>query len=458
MSSNSGLIEKIADDVSQLSIGMSEVIDVVEGLGNHIQQQDDDFRSLKSETDKVATMSEHIADSSQQALGVIRTARQTVEGSQDTIQVSLGEIRQLASMVTGMESQLSGLRAALARVGVVAKEISAIAGQTNMLALNATIEAARAGELGKGFAVVASEVKALSRKTAEATQGIEATLRDLNGQAQKLIEETAAGSARATAVADSTDAIASVMSSIRSAMDQIERQADDISTDAGAISQGVNGIDDRLASMTQGVGQTSDRLTKAKDRITHVRNLGESLIGTTVELGVETRDSPYIAAAQETAAKVAAAFEAGLARGEISESDLFDEHYQQVNGSNPPQFLTRFTTFCDKVLPPIQDPVASLLANSMAICSVDRNGYMPSHQPQYSKPQGPDPVWNAANCRNRIKFSDYTALAASQNRKPILLQTFNRKMGDRTVTVKDASSPILVKGRHWGALRVVYST
>ena len=67
-------------------------------------------------------------------------------------------------------------------------------------------------------------------------------------------------------------------------------------------------------------------------------------------------------------------------------------------------------------------------------------------------------MWNAANCRNRIKFSDRTAMAASQNRKPILLQTFNRKMGDRTVTMKDASVPVIVRGRHWGALRVVFAT
>jgi methyl-accepting chemotaxis protein len=349
------------------------------------------------------------------------------------------------------------LREALIQVGKVAKEIGAIAGQTNMLALNATIEAARAGALGKGFAVVASEVKALSRKTAEATSGIETTLRALNDQARKLIDESAAGSAKAVAVAESTDAIAAVMSTVRSAMDRMEAQSRDISQDASAISDGINSIDTRLANMTAGVYQTSARLESATDRIQLVRKLGENLIGTTAEMGIETENTPYIKAAQETAAKVIEAFERGLDERQISESELFDESYQQISGSNPPQYLTRFTTFCDKVLPPIQDPVASRLS-AMAVCSVDRNGYMVSHQPQYSKPQGADPVWNAANCRNRIKFNDYTALAAAQNRKPILLQTFNRKMGDRTLTVKDASVPIIVKGRHWGALRIVFSS
>jgi methyl-accepting chemotaxis protein len=452
----SSMIEKIADDAGKLSIGLSEVIDVVDDLSGHVKRQGEDFTGLKESADTVAKMSGHIAANTDEALDVIQEARGTVESSQGQIQSSLAEIRALATMVTNMESQLSGLREALIQVGKVAKEIGAIAGQTNMLALNATIEAARAGALGKGFAVVASEVKALSRKTAEATSGIETTLRALNDQARKLIDESAAGSAKAAAVADSTDAIAAVMSTVRSAMDRMEAQSRDISQDASAISDGINSIDSRLANMTAGVYQTSARLESATDRIQVVRKLGENLIGTTAEMGIETENTPYIKAAQETAAKVIEAFERGLDERQISENDLFDETYQQISGSNPPQYLTRFTAFCDKVLPPIQDPVAARLS-AMAVCSVDRNGYMVSHQPQYSKPQGSDPNWNAANCRNRIKFNDYTALAAAHNRKPILLQTFNRKMGDRTLTVKDASVPIIIKGRHWGALRIVFS-
>ena len=454
----SDLMQKIAADASQLSVGLSEVIDVVEELSGHVDRQGQDFNELKQSAADVAKISGRIASSAEQARCVIGEARGTVENSQTQVRASLQEIRELAATVTGMETQLSGLREALARVAKVAKEINSIAGQTNLLALNATIEAARAGAAGRGFAVVANEVKSLSRKTAEATAEIDSTLRALNEQAQKLIHESTAGSAKAAAVAESTDAIASVMTTVGAAMNQVDSEAQHISNDATAIDNGVSTIDGRLADMSTGVLQTSARLKNARQGILHVRDLGESLIGTTAEMGIESPDSPYIRAAQETGAKVTAAFEAGLARGEISEADLFDENYRQISGSNPPQFQTRFTEFCDKVLPAIQDPVAASLKNVGAVCAVDRNGYMPTHQPQFSKPQGPDPVWNAANCRNRIKFSDRTAMAASQNRKPILLQTFNRKLGDRTVTMKDASVPVIVHGRHWGALRVVFAT
>ncbi len=452
-----GLIENIADNAGKLSLGLSDVIDVVEELAAHVGRQGENFGQLKQSAGDVAQVSSRIADSAGQARSVIGQARDTVERSQSQVQTALTEIRELAAMVTGMEAQLAGLRVALAQVANVAKEIGAIAGQTNMLALNATIEAARAGEAGLGFAVVAGEVKALSRKTAQATAQISATVQALNDQAQKLIDESAAGNAKAAVVAASTDAIAAVMTAVGTAMAEVGAQADHISADADAIDQGAAAIDGRLADMTAGVLQTTERLRNTRQKIQHVRDLGETLIGATAELGVETADTPYIRAAAQVAAKVTQAFEAGLDSGEVTEADLFDEDYRPIPGSDPAQYTTRFLAFCDKVLPPVQNPVAAGLRNCAAVCAVDRNGYMPSHQPEYSQPQRSDPVWNAAHSRNRIKFSDRTAMAASQNRKPVLLQTFNRKLGDHTVTMKDASVPIVVRGRHWGALRVVFS-
>ena len=44
----------------------------------------------------------------------------------------------------------------------------------------------------------------------------------------------------------------------------------------------------------------------------------------------------------------------------------------------------------------------------MVFCAtVDRNGYLPTHNRKFSQAQRPgDVVWNTANCRNRRVFND----------------------------------------------------
>ena len=114
--------------------------------------------------------------------------------------------------------------------------------------------------------------------------------------------------------------------------------------------------------------------------------------------------------------------------------------------------MTKFVTLADVKLPPIQEDVLSADPRITFCVAVDRNGYLPTHNLIYSKPQGPDPVWNAANCRNRRVFNDRTGLSAGRNKRPFLLQTYRRDMGGGTfVLMKDVSAPISVNGRHWAA-------
>ena len=451
------LIADIAAEAGTLGIEIADVAGHVEDVSGRINKQAEVFAQLRDTGAKMTTSTRNIAAASSIARTVTERARQEVETSHDRVQRSLSDIHSLVAAVGGMEGQIAGLREALERVGKVAKEIYAIAKQTNLLALNATIEAARAGEAGRGFAVVAGEVKALSTKTSEATAEIDATLKYLNEQAQRLMTESSASASKARAVSEGTASIGAVIDTVGRAMSELTSETDKIDHAAAEIGDNCLELEREIGDLAVGVQLSNENLGQARDRINNLLGMSERLIGITAELDVETVDTPYIRAAQQAASKISAAFEDALARGEINESDLFDQTYVPVPGSNPQQFTTRAINFLDRTLPGIQEPVLAENDRIVFCVALDTNGFLPTHNRKFSQPQGPDPVWNAANCRNRRMFNDRVGLSAGRNVKPFLLQTYRRDMGGgKYALMKDVSAPVMVRGRHWGGLRVAY--
>src|SRR5689334_19679923 len=211
--------------------------------------------------------------------------------------------------------------------------------------------------------------------------------------------------------------------------------------------------------MAGDVALSSRDLASARDRVNKLLDVSERLIGITAELDVQTVDTPFIEAAKDAAGRIAAAFDAAVRDGRIRLADLFDADYRPVPGTNPQQFTTAFTALGDALLPPIQEPLLTWDPRVVFCVAVDRNGYLPTHNNLFSQPQGRDPAWNTANCRNRRLFNDRVGLAAGRSTKKFLMQSYRRDMGGgQFVAMKDVSAPINVAGRHWGGLRIAYKT
>ncbi len=453
----SHLIVDLADEAGNLGIEIADIAGHVEDVNGRLGHQANVFAQLRETGTKMSQSTQRISAASAVARTVTEQARQEVETSHDRVQRSMADIHALVAAVGGMEGQIAGLREALDRVGKVAREIFAIAKQTNLLALNATIEAARAGDAGRGFAVVANEVKALSSKTSEATTEIDATLKYLNEQAQRLMMESSASALKARAVSEGTTAIGEVIATVGRAMNELHTETDKIDAASSEIGVNCQELEREISDLAIGVQLSSENLAQARDRVNNLLGMSERLIGITAELDVETVDTPFIRLVQEAAGAIASGFEDAVARGEIGESDLFDRNYQPIPGTDPQQFMARFTTFCDRILPGIQESVIAKNSRIVFCVALDANGYLPTHNRQFSQPQGPDPLWNAANCRNRRIFNDRVGLAAGRNTNPFLLQTYRRDMGGgKFVLMKDVSAPITVRGRHWGGLRLAY--
>jgi methyl-accepting chemotaxis protein len=173
---------------------------------------------------------------------------------------------------------------------------------------------------------------------------------------------------------------------------------------------------------------------------------------------LQDANTEAVTRAMEAGRALTKIFEDGVATGAISLEDLFDTNYVEIAGTNPVQHRTRFLDWADRALPPLQE---AFLAKdkTMAFCAmVDRNGYLPVHNKIYSHPQKPgDVAFNTANSRNRRIFNDAAGLAAGQNTRAYLIQTYARDMGNgKLVMMREIDVPVRVRGRHWGGFRTAY--
>jgi methyl-accepting chemotaxis protein len=440
-----------------LSLEVADVTGLIDDVTRFVEQQLPLFNHLLGVAGEMTNSVQGIGQASSATTSVVEAAHGRMDESRQVVSKAVVNIQTLADGVSRIEHRLEGLEGSLKRVTAIARDIETIARQTNLLALNATIEAARAGEAGKGFAVVAGEVKNLSNQTAKATSEINETVRALTSALTQVIDESNQSIAMAGQVNDGVAGINGTMDSFVESISSVEKQIGSIAGAASVTVTHCENVINEVKTLVAGVKTATENLQVADKRIAAVRDQGEAMITFIAESGFRTGDTPLIEVVIDTAKKMGEALEAAVDKGEITLADLFDENYAPIQGTNPVQHMTKFTHITDRLFVPLQEPLLEINSKIAFAAAVDRNAYLPTHNLKCSKPQGADPVWNNANCRNRRIFNDRTGLAAGRNTKPFLVQTYRRDMGNKTfVMMKDFSAPIFVKGKHWGGMRIGY--
>jgi len=418
-------IHAIAVQAGELGRGAAELDGVIEDVVAASTRQATDIGQLVSD---------------------IRTMAQSNRAIEATGQAGHAAVGQARAAVEQVGAGVRGVVSSLREVAQAATEITQIALQTRLVAFNATVEAKRAGEAGAGFAVVADAVKDLASKVERSSKLIMQTVTQLDARIGDL----------AASITD--DAEAAQRSAFHAALAQVQSSVDDIAAATRTNVETCEAVAREVDAMSGSVGANAESLKRVNANTRRFLQASESLIEIASDCDAVTPDTPFIEAVQDGARRLSEALEAAVAQGRITLADLFDENYQPIAGSNPAQVTTRFAALTDELFPPVQEALLGFDPKVVFCAAVDRNGYLPTHNVKFSKPQGADPVWNAANSRNRRIFNDRTGLAAGRNERRFLLQTYRRDMGGgQRVLMKDLSAPITVQGRHWGGLRLAYS-
>ena len=145
--------------------------------------------------------------------------------------------------------------------------------------------------------------------------------------------------------------------------------------------------------------------------------------------------------------------EEAIDNGVFSVNDTFDTDYVMIPGFEPPKYHTKYDSYLDKAILSLQDEFLKDDSIVFAV-TVDINGYLPTHNTRYQQPITGDQQKDLTGNRTKRIFNDEIGLAAARNTKLAFQQIYNRDTGEK---MWDISSPIYVKGKHWGGFRIGFS-
>lgn len=458
-------ITHVGSRIGELSMNIVDASGVVGDVATDLSNKATAFSSLLSSIEKVTHTNTQITHVVENVTAIASSVKDGLRESTSSVEAiftsASNDISAMASSAESVNSEFKGVNAKLTQVQSFSEAIQRIATETQMLAINAGIMAARAGDAGKGFGIVADSIRELAIQTATVSKDINHQIGSLSTTLQDLVKHGEKNSKLAEEAKLRTSKIDEEFSKFREFGKQVEILTNSINEISAPIAENVEVCTwtaDTMRELDQQAKQNAAELANTSTKFESLVTFTEEMILLIEQSGIETEDTPIIQHCISQANVVAQLFEAAIDDGTISLADLFDEDYRAVPGSNPEQVTTNFAYLTDRLMPQIQEAFLDLDPRVAFCAAVDRNGYLPTHNDKYSKPQTADPVWNAANCRNRRLFNDRTGLAAGANIQPFLLQTYRRDMGGQTFTLmKDLSAPIYVHGSHWGGLRVGFN-
>lgn len=449
----SALTRDLSYSTTHNALSAAGVAYSVTQLAGKLQSQLDAAARIVGNAEVMIKTEQVTSQLSQQALGAASEAHASSAEGRTVLGESISRMHLLSQRANGSRELIEALSQRSEEIQRVTLVIQSIASQTNLLALNAAIEAARAGEHGRGFAVVADEVRGLAGRTAAATDEVEVMVADIQQRTSDVVEQI-------RQLADDLNLGVEQVEHTGRHLDNIARLAAGVEGQVSEIARGAETNREQLDSLFHAVEQmrsdlaVSDQQTRSlAQAAVQMEGQAETISERLAAVGLDDYHQRIYDLAREGARRIAEQFEADLEQNRISLDDLFDRHYQLIANTDPAKYQTRFDRYTDQVLPPIQESLLPRHDGLVFAIACTQEGYVPTHNKVFSQPLTGDPEVDNLHNRSKRKFADRTGIRCGSHQQPLLLQTYTRDTGE---LMHDLSVPIMVRGRHWGGLRLGY--
>ncbi|MCP3750834.1 methyl-accepting chemotaxis protein [Pseudomonas sp. SBB6] len=447
------LTRDLSRTTSHNALSAAGVAFSVQQLADKLQSQLNAAAQIVSSAEVMIGTEKATSQLSQQALVAARSAHESSAAGRTVLAESIQRMHHLSSRATASRELIEALHQRSEDIARVTLVIQTIASQTNLLALNAAIEAARAGDHGRGFAVVADEVRGLAGRTASATEEVGQMVADIQQRTAQVVEQIRELSDDLHSGVDQVEHTGEQLDSIAGLAAGVEQQIGEIAEGTETNRLQLDSLFEAVARMRSDL-QVSDQQTQClAQAAVQLEGQAESISERLAEVGLDDYHQRVYDLARQGAQQIGAQFENDIAQGRISLEDLFDRHYQQLPGTSPARYRTRFDQYTDQVLPTIQEPLLKQHEGLVFAIACTQQGYVPTHNNAFNQPLTGDQALDTAHNRSKRKFDDRTGIRCGSHQQAVLLQTYTRDTGE---LMHDLSVPIQVQGRHWGGLRLGY--
>jgi len=165
------------------------------------------------------------------------------------------------------------------------------------------------------------------------------------------------------------------------------------------------------------------------------------------------QDREMLALAEQLADQSTQILASWITTQAISEDRLFARVYFPVPKTEPYKFTTLYDAVAQRDLPGPEDRALGRSPVIQYAILTDINAYVPAQNTRFSEPLTGNMAQDYSGNRSKRLLGDYASFAAARSEAHSLLQKVRLETGD---TIYDISVPVMVRGKHWGCVRIGY--